>query len=629
MSFAKAITKAGQDTGRYLGGDRLQLAPFLNTLRNYNVGKCRADLRAAVAVTMLGVPQSLAYATIAGLPIFHGVICSAVAALTASLFSSSRFTVLGPTNATALMLFSFFALHPELADRSGELLPLLVIMAGVAAVAASLLRVADLLQFVSQSVLVGYVAGAAVLIIANQLKHMLGVAAWIDGESSSTFAGLLIELSRSMCFIQWQTVLVGALTIALFFGLKKWRPRWPGFSITLVLCSLIFGAVLKPLSPLFAGLETYQTFTFSDITPKMPELFRPEIFSDISSLFAVALGIAFLSCLENSMMARSLASRSGSRPDANQDMFSVGMANLASAVSGGMPASASLTRSALNADVGARTRFASFFSGLMGLGMMVLIAASVGWGVPLIDFVPKAGLAALVIAVSLSLFNIRHIRICLRSTADDAVVLIVTFLATLIAPLYVAIFIGVAVSVSLFLRRASRPHLVEYEFSDEGELREIGEKHKRPLPAISIVHVEGDLFFGAADLFRTQIQRVVADEAIKVIILRLKNARHLDATSVMALEDLVRFMRSDGRHLIVSGAPREVYKVLKRSGVLETIQEGCVRQEGETNLFIGNSQNPNLSTRNALLRAQELLGTKQADIRIYYDPAHEKKPAES
>jgi SulP family sulfate permease len=250
----------------------------------------------------------------------------------------------------------------------------------------------------------------------------------------------------------------------------------------------------------------------------------------------------------------------------------------------------------------------------------VLIAASAGWGVPLIDYVPKAALAALVIALSFSLFNVRHIRICLRTTGDDATVLIITFISTLMAPLHVAIFIGVVVSISLFLRKASRPYLVEYEFNDEGELLEMGEKRKRPIPAISIVHVEGDLFFGAAELFRTQIQRTVSDPAIQVIILRLKNARHLDATSVLALEDLIRFMRGKGLHLIVSGASREVYRVLKQSGVLITLQEGCDRKNGESNLFLTNPRNPNLSTRGALKRAQQLLGTDKADIRIFYDP---------
>jgi len=158
---------------------------------------------------------------------------------------------------------------------------------------------------------------------------------------------------------------------------------------------------------------------------------------------------------------------------------------------------------------------------------------------------------------------------------DDALVIITTFAATLLTRLDNAIFIGVALSITLFLRKASRPHLVEYEMNDEDGLRELGEKRARPNPAISIVHVEGDLFFGAADLFRTQVQLTASDPNLKVIILRMKNARHLDATSVMALEDLIKHMRKRDCHVIISGATRNVYKVLKQSGVLETVLEGC------------------------------------------------------
>ena len=154
----------------------------------------------------------------------------------------------------------------------------------------------------------------------------------------------------------------------------------------------------------------------------------------------------------------------------------------------------------------------------------------------------------------------------------------------------------------------------------------MGEKRQRPIPSISIVHVEGDLFFGAAELFRTQIQRIVIDPAIQVIILRLKNARHLDATSVMALEDLILFMRGRGLHLIVSGATREVYRVLKKSGILVTLQEGCNREISESNIFLTNPRNPNLSTRAALKRAQQLLGNQKANIRIFYDPQHRPVP---
>ena len=171
-----------------------------------------------------------------------------------------------------------------------------------------------------------------------------------------------------------------------------------------------------------------------------------------------------------------------------------------------------------------------------------------------------------------------------------------------------------ALSITLFLRKASRPFLIEYEFTDKGELREMGEKRKRPDPSVSIVHVEGDLFFGAAELFRTQIQRTAADPSLEIIILRLKNARHLDATSVLALEDLIRFMRSQKRHLILSGATMEVYKVLKRSGVLEVLQEGCDRENHESNLFLTSPSNPTLSTRDAVIRAKQLLGGRKADV---------------
>ncbi len=603
------------------GGGGITLAPFVSTLRNYSMEKLRADSRAAANVTMLAVPQSIAYAAIAGLPIVYGIVCSAVAAMVAPLFASSRLTVLGPTNATAFMLFSFFATHPHLGSRSGELIPLLVAMVGIIAVLGAVLRIADLLQYVSRSVMVGYISGAAVLIIANQLKPWLGLGPFIDPESSGTFLGFVIELVKSLQNIQWVPTLIGAATIGMFFALRAWRPAWPVFAITLALSSALFGVLIQQKIGPFAGVETFRTFAFADLKLGLPDVIRAGFFRDLSELFGVACALAFVASLENSLMSKSLSSKSGERAEGNQDMLAVGVANIAASLASGMPASGSLTRSSLNAESGARTRLSSFYSGFYTLGFTLLIAAAGHWGLPLIDYVPKAALAALVIVLSFSLFNRRAIRICMHSTRDDALVLVCTLIATLLAPLYVAIFIGVAVSISLFLRKASRPQLVEYGFDEVGELREVADtKRSRPIPAISIVHVEGDLFFGAAELFRTQIQRTVADPDVRVIILRLKNAWHLDATSVMALEDLIRFMRDKGLHLIVSGATRDVYRVLRNSGVLLTLQEGCDREKGESNLFLSHPRNPNLSTRGALLRAQDLLGTDKARIRIFHDP---------
>jgi SulP family sulfate permease len=547
-------------------------------------------------------------------------VSAAVAAMIAPFFASSRYNVLGPTNATAFMLFSFFAVNPAMHCRIPELLPLLVFIVAIASMLGAVLKVADLLQYVSRSVLVGYMAGAAVLIIGNQLKPLLGLSEFVDTEQTATFFGLVGELLRSIKHIQWVPLVIGAVTLSIYYGFKRWKKNWPAFSIALLLGSAIFGSLIHFEIGPFEGQETFHTFGFAELIPNLPNLFRHGIFNDISALLGLGLAIAFLASLENTLMAKSIASQTGDRTDVNQDMLSVGFSNLASALAGGMPASGSLTRTSLNYNSGAATKASSVFAGLFTLVLVILIAWSSETGLKIIDYIPKSALAVLVIAISFTLFNLKQIRICLLSTSDDAAVIIVTFIATLLAPLHVAIFIGVAISITLFLRKASKPFLKEYEFNDIGELREKEGNNVRPIPAISIVHVEGDLFFGASELFRTQIQRTAADPAIKVIILRLKNARHLDATSVMALEDLVNFMRRQGLFLLISGASKDVYRVLKKSGILEMLQEGADRTQGESNIFLAMPSNPNISTRDALRRAQQLLGTKEADVRIFYDP---------
>jgi SulP family sulfate permease len=580
----------------FFTGEPLSAAPWIGPLKRYDSTKLKADARAAMDVALLAILQGVAFAAIADLPIVYGIISSIVASIVAPLFAGSRHTILGPTNATAFMLFSFFADSPALLAREMDLIPLLVLMVGFFCLLGALLRVADLLQYISRSVLVGYVAGAAILILANQSKHVFGVK--LDASHTRTFIGELMELIKQIKFAHWQPILTAVTTLGGYMVLSRWRPRWPNFAIMLLLSSVIWGSL-----------------SFHHIGS----------FDDFRNLIGIAFALAFLASLENTVMAKTLASRTGEEALVNQDMLAVGMANVASSLAGGMPASGSLTRSALNDASGARTRFSSFFSGFYTLGVTLIIAISPSWGVPLIDFVPKAALGALIIGQAFSLFNVRNIRICLRSTPDDAAVLIATLGATLIAPLDTAIFLGVAVSIVLFLRKASRPQLVEYNASDAGDLSEIHAKKDRNNPSISIVHVEGDLFFGATEIFRSQIQRVTSDPSLKVIILRLKNARHLDATSVMALSELINFVRAQKRHLLISGCPRSVYRVLKNSGVLAVLQEGCDRSAGESNIFPESPSNPNLSTRGAIKRAQQILGTNKADVLIFVDQEKAKK----
>jgi sulfate permease, SulP family len=590
----------------FFATQRLDPFPFAKSLRGYKRSWFWLDARAGLNVALLAIPQGMAYALLAGVPnLAQGILCSAIAALLAAFFCGARHVILGPTNATALMMAGVLA-SGSLAGSAEpyRMLPVLVVLTGVMLIAGAGLRLADLIQYISRSVVVGYITGAAVLIMAGQLREAMGLKLPKGVEPARTFLGQLQDVFASFQTLDLWTCGVSALTMLVYFLVRKYQPKLPAFAIALVAGCLAAAFVQKAGGG--QGMKFLKAYAAAEMLPVWPDFTKRSVWEATGRLFAPAMALAFLAALEMSVMAKSLAGKNGENTDSHQDMFGIGMANVGSAFFSGMAASGSLTRSALNFESGAKTRLAGLWSALLcGLGGL-LLGNVVAW-------VPRCALAVLVICIAISLINRRNIRICLKATSQDAATLALTLLATLLLPLHVAIFVGVATSVVLYLRQASRPSLVEYEFSDSGDLQEKQLQAPRQNPQISIVHVEGELFFGAAELFRTQIQRTAVDPMLRVIILRMKNARHLDATSVMALEELITFLRRQGRHLIISGAMKNVYRVLRNAGMLEVI--------GRENIFLGSPNNPNLSTRNALKRATKLLGTTQADIRIFVDPS--------
>lgn len=580
--------------------------PVRQALQGYTFGKAGRDLKAATDVALVGLPQGMAFAAMAGLDSIYGIMAATVGTFIAPLFTRCSLTVSGPSNATAFMLASFFlASSPAIQSQPHIFVPLIVFLAGLLCVIGAFVKATEMLQFVSRSVLVGYVTGAATLIIASQARYVMGIN---DVEAGSSFFTMTSAILSNLHMVQWQPIVLGVLSFALFIPLKKYLKRLPTFAVILVVMSLLNWVLSQPWTGgYFAGVRMLRDFTMSDLVCRPPAVWElPEY---INELIPVIVGIAFLATLEQTVMSKTLSAKTGESLNLNQDTFAVGMANMGSALTTSLPCSASLTRSMLNFTAGAATRFAGVYCGLICLGITFVLA-----NFPLISKIPHSVLAALVLANAISLYDKKLLRICFLSTKGDATVLMITFGAALLLPLHIAIFVGVVISVSLFLRKAAKPELVEYTFDDAGTLRELDKSEQR-LPQISIVHVEGDLFFGAADLFRRQVARIAEDPSLAVVVLRMRNARNLDATSVCALEELIRFIREKGRHIIISGAGRKVFRILKRSGVLNLLQEGC--DKGESNIFIIEPRNPNMSTRKALLRAQVLLGTKQADISIY------------
>ncbi|HWL16354.1 MAG TPA: SulP family inorganic anion transporter, partial [Opitutus sp.] len=277
--------------------------------------------------------------------------------------------------------------------------------------------------------------------------------------------------------------------------------------------------------------------------------------------------------------------------------------NIVSAFFASMPGSTSFARSAANFQAGARTQMSGVLSSLFVLGFMVLLS-------PLVNHLPIPVLAAALIRVGLNLVDREQIRIAARSTGSDAFALFGTFAYALLLPLDIAIYLGVVLALFLALRKASTPLLVEYTFNSEDEIVARDAARAREHPSIAIIHVEGELFFGAADLFQTHVRQQAENENLQVIILRLKNARHLDATTVFALRALHDFLHNTGRHLLISGAQADVLRVLRNSGLH--------RHLGEENIFPAES-NPNLATRKALLRARTLVSGGDPEVRLYFD----------
>jgi len=590
-----------------LSASGLHPLPIFRSLRGYNRSDLQADTRSGVNVALLAFPQGMAYAVIAGLPIEYGIYGSVIASMIGPVFSGSRFIVLGPTNATSVLLPVAIGTMAVTVDEKVALVPVLIILSGLFLLIGGLFRVANLTQYISRAVVAGYITAAAIYIIVKQVGKVL----YTDFSTplDATLFDIITRTVASFEFMHWPSLVIGLITTVIFLLLKRFVPTLPNVAVTLILVSVLTAAVdsMPDHFDFFQDGASNPILLFGAVNASDWHLTPPAIsFETISKLAEPALIIAFLCILEGSSIGKSLAARSGEKLDANQEMYSMGMANICCALGQGMPASGSLTRSKLNADSGAHSPVSSVICGLLCLLGVILLG-------PLISTIPVAALAMVVIFIGFSLFNAHTIRLVTRSTHSDAAVFAVTFLTALFIRLDFAIVFGAILSIILFLRKVSAPELVEYSFNEQGHLYEIDSVDSRSNPHVSIVHVEGELFFGAAELFRDQMRRVCDDPNLKIIILRLKNAYHLDATSIMALEELIRYLRENDRDLIVSGARKEVYRVFKRSRLIDLL--------GPENFFMGAPSNPNVSTRNALKRAKQIIGEGDVDVKIYYDPS--------
>ncbi len=518
-------------------------------LAGYRREDLRGDAQAALTVALLGVPQSLAYALIAGLPPAMGLYAAALPAVFGALFRSSRFVITGPTNAVSLLIGTVVAAEVGAGDPVTIAVTLALIV-GAIQLAMGLANLGALVDYISTAVVLGYITGAGLLIAVGQLPNVTGSPGG-DGNLSEKLFTWAVQLGA----LDPRTLALALGTTAFILLLRRRAPKAPGPAIAIGI-----GIALATVFDLSA-LGITLTGDIAKIPRGLPPLSLPDL-DLFRALLSAAGAIVVLSLVESNAVGRGIASKSGERLDTNAEFAGHGIANLAAAFTTGMPVSGSLARSQLNYDLGARTRISAALSGVFVL--LVLLALG-----PVVDRTPVPSLAGLLLVIAFDLVDVPQIRSLLKSRWSDLSSFFVTLVGTMVLPLDEAIFLGVVISLVLFLRRA-RLLMVREMGVDAGlHLRDgiTRDGSRRTCHAIRILHLEGSLFFGAANELRDALAEVVADQEARVVILRLKRTHDLDFTSASVFEEAHHTLEQQGRRLMLVGMREAQMDLITRTGI--------------------------------------------------------------
>jgi sulfate permease, SulP family len=548
----------------------------------------RADLFAGSTLALFALPQVMAYALLAGIEPRYGLYGFIVASVVGAVFGSSRHLQTGPVNASSIVAASALAAYADRTDFMG-LVWLLTLMAGILQVSAGFFRLGNLTQFISRSVLEGFLGAGGLLIAVNQLPNLLG----IPSRSSLSILDGLAAVVTNLRGVRLDTLALGLGTIALVVILKRISPKTKtGLPL---LPSYLLAILAATIVARWLGLEERGVRVIGDIPQSLPPLSLPLFDGDAArGLFSGAIAVALIGMAEAISIGRSIAMQSGDRIDPDREFVGQGLAKIAAAFFSGMPVSGSLTRTQLLFNAGAVTRWANVFGSGVMLSIVLLFA-------PLVRYIPVSALAGMLMLIAPNMVNWEHVRITLRATRADAFAMLATFVAALAYPLDTALFIGVGVSLILFLRKTQTPRLRELIYDERAGFAELEDLMERPVPEISIIHVEGDVFFGAADALEQEIQQIAQRSDLQVLILRMKRAYYVDATFVMILLKLYTTLKEQDKLLLVSGVTPEVGLVFRQSGADQVI--------GVENIY---PASPTIfeATRDALNRALEYLNNK-------------------
>jgi SulP family sulfate permease len=540
--------------------------PFLQWWPRVNRVTLRADGTAGAIGALIVLPQGVAFATIAGMPPEYGLYAAIVPAILAALFGSSWHLVSGPTTAISIVLYSTMSTLAEPGSRDYvELVLMATFLTGVFQLAMGLLRMGVLVNFISHTVVVGFTAGAGLLIAASQIQHFFG----IEMERGMSFAETVYAFGTHLGAINWYITGVGVVTLLVGLYVKQHWPKFPYMIAAMLAGSL--AALGLDLVPGFA--ETQGIPTITALPAALPQFSVPPFSLEaLRKTASIAVAITMLGLTEAVSIARAIALRSEQRIDGNQEFIGQGLSNIFGSFFSAYASSGSFNRSGLNYEAGAKTPLAAIFSALL-LVLVLLVVA------PLARYLPIPAMAGILFLIAWGLIDFKAMRNIIRTSRSETAVLAVTLVATLTTQLEFAIYIGVLLSLMLYLNRTSRPRILDVKPNP----KEFGPMltTRSGLPdclQLKILRVNGSIFFGAVDHVQSVLQRVDAqDPSQKHLLLDMTGVNFIDVAGAEALALEAKRRRRLGGGLYLYHVNDEVMRLLIRGGYLKDI--------GRNNIF--------------------------------------------
>jgi SulP family sulfate permease len=601
MPAAEDVTLAPTDSRRVNlppSGRLERLFPFVRTVRGYRRAYLRRDFVAGLTTALFAVPQGMAYALIAGFPPSAGIATSMAASIFGAAFGSSEFLINGPTNAISVMIAGNAALFAAHGDPVQAVI-LLTMVVGFIQVVAGVMRVGSFTRFVSEPVLTGFTAGAGLYIVINQIPAFLGLEraaivrdlwGWTPPKCA------IFDLARVLRSLDGVHVATVALALGTFVGVRALQRlegrigrKVPAPFVAVLVVTIVAWAL--GLSDPDAANRVKVVRDIEPLTRSLPAVSLPGWSVDpLRSLFGPAFAIALMGAVEAIAIGKMLAAKAGHPFDASRQLIGEGFCNLGASLVGGFASSGSFSRTAVNHEAGAVTRMSCVLSGVLVMVIVVLFA-------PQANLIPIAALAGTLAHIGIKLVDVARLRAVFQTTTGDRAVLVTTFGAVLFAEhLEYALFLGVGVSIFYALLRAEGFKLRVLLEGGDGSLHESPDG--RPIDAsdVTVLNLQGELFFAAAEELQTELTRMLDDDT-RFLVLRVQEAYNLDATTAEALAHVAAEARQRGGRLILCGVRPGMYGTLERAGLIEAIgEDALLRAEGEVLA----------STRRAIRLAHEL-----------------------